>query len=43
MAIKGAQEEIAKARKVLALCEQKGTDAHMINFEPSEFGKLRTY
>ncbi|PHJ19147.1 coatomer alpha [Cystoisospora suis] len=40
MAIKGAQEEIAKARKVLALCEQKGTDAHVINFEPSEFDSL---
>ncbi|KFG39376.1 putative coatomer protein complex, subunit alpha, partial [Toxoplasma gondii GAB2-2007-GAL-DOM2] len=36
LAIKGAQEEITKAKKVLMLCEQKGTDAYAINFEPSE-------
>eukprot|EP00922_Rhytidocystis_sp_ex-Travisia-forbesii_P020210 GHVS01029784.1.p1 GENE.GHVS01029784.1~~GHVS01029784.1.p1 ORF type:complete len:1266 (-),score=169.97 GHVS01029784.1:250-3756(-) len=39
-AIRGAQEELAKAKKVLMLCEQKGTDAHPINYDPSEYDNL---
>ncbi|CDI84888.1 coatomer alpha subunit, putative [Eimeria praecox] len=34
--LKGAPEELAKAKKVLLLCEQKGTDAIKINYEPGE-------
>ncbi|CDJ56647.1 coatomer alpha subunit, putative [Eimeria maxima] len=34
--LKGAPEELAKAKKVLLLCEQKGTDAININYEPGE-------
>ncbi|CDJ39209.1 coatomer alpha subunit, putative [Eimeria tenella] len=34
--LKGAPEELAKAKRVLLLCEQKGTDAININYEPGE-------
>ncbi|CDJ35265.1 coatomer alpha subunit, putative [Eimeria mitis] len=34
--LKGAPEELEKAKKVLLLCEQKGTDAININYEPAE-------
>jgi len=34
--IKGSSEELEKAKKVLLVCEQKGTDAHVINFDPAE-------
>lgn len=37
--LKGAPEELAKAKKVLLLCEQKGTDAININYEPGEAGE----
>lgn len=36
--LKGAPEELAKAKRVLLLCEQKGTDAININYEPGEAG-----
>ncbi|KAL8448978.1 hypothetical protein Emed_003330 [Eimeria media] len=38
--LKGAPEELAKAKKVLLLCEQKGTDAIAINYEPAEAENL---
>ncbi|KAL8435288.1 hypothetical protein Efla_002543 [Eimeria flavescens] len=38
--LKGAPEELAKAKKVLLLCEQKGTDAIPINYEPAEAENL---
>ncbi|OEH76814.1 coatomer alpha [Cyclospora cayetanensis] len=38
--LKGAEEEVAKAKKVLMICEQKGTDAIQINYEPAEAENL---
>lgn len=41
--LKGAPEELAKAKKVLLVCEQKGTDAIPINYEPAEAGEPKSW
>jgi len=38
--VKGSADELSKAKKVLAICEQKGTDMYPVDFDPAEADTL---
>ncbi|GAB67477.1 coatomer alpha subunit [Plasmodium cynomolgi strain B] len=39
--IKGSEEEIVKAKKILLMCEQKSTEQHSIDYDPNDYHNIR--
>ncbi|KJP88931.1 hypothetical protein AK88_01425 [Plasmodium fragile] len=39
--IKGSEEEIVKAKKILLMCEQKSTEQHSIDYDPNDYYNMR--
>ncbi|ANQ08989.1 Coatomer alpha subunit [Plasmodium coatneyi] len=39
--IKGSEEEIVKAKKILLMCEQKSTEQHSIDYDPNDYHNMR--
>ncbi|CRH01067.1 coatomer alpha subunit, putative [Plasmodium relictum] len=39
--IKGSEEEIIKAKKILLMCEQRSTEQYNIDYDPNEYKNLR--
>lgn len=39
--IKGSEEEIAKAKKILYMCEHKSTEQYNIDYDPNDYGSIR--
>ncbi|CAA9989261.1 coatomer alpha subunit, putative [Plasmodium knowlesi strain H] len=39
--IKGSEEEIVKAKKILLMCEQKSTEQYNIDYDPNDYHNMR--
>ncbi|SCO73788.1 coatomer alpha subunit, putative [Plasmodium vivax] len=39
--IKGSEEEIVKAKKILLMCEQKSTEQHSIDYDPNDYHNMK--